>query len=147
MCYKAALENAMCHELKKGTNPTEDMYKNVFDNNRLAFCFYAYEDELEIYCKVRHRFEYFSEDYNEYGDSNLSSNMSNVILTFKANSNDKIVFDEIYDPTFEEIKDFITELSVLFKVRYLFLSIDNTAIGYIEKGEAFEYSANKLNIS
>lgn len=144
MCYKAALKNAMCYSLKKGNTPTEDMYKNVFNNNRLAFCFYAYEDETDIYCKVRHRFEYFSEDYNEYGDSNLSSNLSDVILTFKANSNDKIVFDEIYDPTFEEIKDFIIELSLLFKVRYLFLSIDNTAIGYIENGECYKYKAVKV---
>ncbi|MGU8679053.1 hypothetical protein ACV3Q3_12915 [Clostridium perfringens] len=144
MCYKAALKNAICYDFKKGDIPTENMYKNVFNNNRLSFCFYAYEDETDIYCKVRHRFEYFSEDYNEYGDSNLSSNMSNVILTFKVNSNDKIVFDEIYDPTFEEIKDFITELSVLFKVRYLFLSIDNTAIGYIENGECYKYEAVKV---
>ncbi|MFY8264475.1 hypothetical protein ACOT7R_16435 [Clostridium perfringens] len=143
MDYKSVLENVPFYKLERGTLPTEDMYTDVFNFDRLAFCFYGYEDDFEIYCKLRHRFKYYSEIYNEYGDSNMHSNTSEVILTFKANCDDRIEFDEIYDPTFQEIHDFIKELSAIFKVIYLFISVDNKAVGYIDSGECYEYEAVK----
>lgn len=144
--YIDFIKNAYVYTLKDKEAFKQEYYSTAFKSNysELKYCFYKVEnDEKNIYGRVDYSYTIDGEVYDEFGESYTETHDFKCCIDFNI-FGDTVYLSEVLGNE-EEVWEFITDVSKIFGSRFLILGYKE-ALGYIEKGEVFKYTANKLNI-
>ncbi len=144
--YTKFIENSYVYALKNKESFKEEYFSTAFkcNSSELKYCFYKIEnDENNIYGRVDYSYTIYGEVYDEFGESYTETHDFKCCIDFNI-FGDTVYLSEVLGRE-EEVWEFLKDLSKIFKSRFLVLGYKE-ALGYIEKGEVFEYEARKLNI-